>query len=567
MSVSNPWLNPFQRSYNQIKSKLIENLKVNIPELTDFSEGNIFIILISLYAAIAEVLHYYIDNMARETFFSSARRYSSLMKHAKLVDYHIHAGIPSTVDVLIYRSNNQPIESDVSIPLGTLFNDSKGNQWLSTKAIVWKKGSYGIKIPLEQKQLISDVNLGLIPGDNSYIELNNLGSGLYYVEGSMNLTISGITWQLVETFAYSGPNDLHFKVELNENRVPCIVFGDGINGKLPDINSNVVASYYVTYGLNGNIDVNSITTLPSNITQAISDAACSNPYKSSGGSNYETFDQMRFRIPLSIKTLGVAITKDDYEALVRTVPGVDKSYVNYICGKYLEIYITPDGGGVASQALIDKALLKVLSKKVITTSIKILPVNTVDVYLTATITGKKSYQASDISNQVKKALIDEYGYSNSEIGKPIRISDLYSIMDSLSMVDYLSIDKLFIKPFPSKVGNTLVDLNISYFNIEKVNNSVKYIITCTSQNSFSIRDPKNVKIISTITLGSIANIEDTSNNNHFSLTINNPTSGSYNVNDSWILELIPNDKDQVVSSVVLPVFQSDNIILNINEVV
>lgn len=567
MSVSNPWLNPFQRSYNQIKSKLIENLKVQIPEITDFSEGNIFVILISLFAAIAEVLHYYIDNMARETFFTSARRYSSLIKHAKLVDYHSHSGIPSTVDVLIYRSNNQPVNSDINIPLGTLFTDSGGHEWLSTKTVVWKKGSYGVNIPLEQKQVVNSVNLGMIPGDNSYIELNNIESGLYYVEGSMNLSISDTTWQLVETFAYSGPNDLHFKVELNEKRIPCIVFGDGINGKLPNVGSNVVASYSVTYGLSGNIDVNSITTLPSSITKAISDAVCSNPYKSSGGSNYETYDQMKFRVPLSIKTLGVAITKDDYTDLVRTVPGVDKAYVNYICGKYLEIYITPDGGGVASQALIDKALLKVLSKKVITTSIKILPVNTVDIYLTATVTGKKSYQASDISYQIKKALIDEYGYANSEIGKPIRISDLYSLMDNLSMVDYLSIDKLFIKPFPTKIGNTLVDLNISYFNIDQVTNTVKYIVTYMGNNTFSIRDPKSTNILSYIKIGSSTNVRDANNNNSFSITIANPTSGSYNTNDSWLLELIPNDKDQVVSSIVLPIFQSDNIILNINEVV
>lgn len=567
MSVSNPWLNPFQRSYDQIKSKLIENLKVQIPEITDFSEGNIFIILISLYAAIAEVLHYYIDNTARETFFTSARRYSSLIRHAKLVDYHSHAGIPSTVDVLIYRSNNQPVNSDISIPLGTLFTDNNGHEWLSTKAIVWKKGSYGVSIPLEQKQAVNNVNLGLIPGDNSYIELNNIESGLYYVEGSMTLTISGNTWQLVETFAYSGPKDRHFKVELNENRVPCIVFGDGVNGSLPNAGASVTASYYVTYGINGNIDVNNITTLPSSITKAISDAVCSNQYKSSGGSNYETYDQMKFRVPLSIKTLGVAITKDDYESLVRTVPGVDKAYVNYVCGKYLEIYITPDGGGVASQALIDKALLKVLSKKVITTSIKILPVNTVDIYITATVTGRKSYQASDISNQIKKALIDEYGYSNSEIGKPIRISDLYSLMDNLSMVDYLSIDKLFIKPFPTKIGNTLVDLNITYFNITEVNTTIKYIVTYLGNSSFSIRDPKSTTILSTIKLGTSTNISDNINNNNFSITVSNPTSGSYNTNDSWLLELIPNDKDQVVSSVVLPIFQSNNIILNINEVV
>lgn len=567
MSVSNPWLNPFQRSYGQIKEKLIENLKVQVPEITDFSEGNIFILIISIFAAIAEVLHYYIDNMARETFFTSARRYTSLVKHAKLVDYHQHAGIPSMVDVLISRKDNTPIDTDINIPIGTVFTDNSGNQWLSTKAVTWLKGTYGVNIPLEQKQLVSEITLGLVPGKNTYIELTNIDSGLYYVEGSMTLTVSGIIWELVSTFAYSTPYSRHFKVELNENRVPCIVFGDGVNGKIPITGAVLVCSYYVTKGENGNIDEGNITSLPSVITDSVSNAVCSNTNSSVGGSNYETFDQMKFRVPLSIKTLGVAITKEDYENIAMMIPGVDKAYVNYICGKYLEIYISPTGGGIAPQALIDKVLLNILSKKVITTTIKVLPVSIIDIYITANITGRKSFQTSDISNQVKKALIDNYGYENAEIGRPVRLSDVYAIIDNLSMVDYLSIENIFIKPYPSKIGSTLSELNISYFNISLVSNKIQYIIKYTGDNNFDIYTTKDIQPIKSITLGTSTLIDDTKNDNHFSLTISEPKSGSYVINNSWVMWLYKNNMDQEPDSISLPIFRSDNIFLNIQETV
>ena len=58
MSTSNNWLNPYQRSFNNIKAKLISELRLQIPEITDYSEGNIFVIIISIFAAIAEVIHY-----------------------------------------------------------------------------------------------------------------------------------------------------------------------------------------------------------------------------------------------------------------------------------------------------------------------------------------------------------------------------------------------------------------------------------------------------------------------------------------------------------------------------
>ena len=79
--LKNPWLDVFSRSYQSIKSQLVQNMRTKLPEVTDYSEGNIFIILLSMWSSVAEVIHYYLDNMARETFFISARRYSSLVKH------------------------------------------------------------------------------------------------------------------------------------------------------------------------------------------------------------------------------------------------------------------------------------------------------------------------------------------------------------------------------------------------------------------------------------------------------------------------------------------------------
>ena len=113
MSVTNPWLTPYQRSYQQIKAKLIDDLKnIKGPSgetlITDYSEGNLLIMIISLFSAIAEVIHYYIDNMSRETFFGTARRFDSLVKHGELVDYHAHGAVAPTVDVVISR----PLTSD-----------------------------------------------------------------------------------------------------------------------------------------------------------------------------------------------------------------------------------------------------------------------------------------------------------------------------------------------------------------------------------------------------------------------------------------------------------------------
>ena len=143
MGITNKWLNPYQRSYQQIKAKLIESL-TNIKDkdgnvlVTDYSEGNILIIILSLFAAIAEVLHYYIDNMARESFLPTARKYSSVVKHGALVDYHARGAIAASVDLVVSRDvSGDSIGAKLTIPSGTLFTDSNGNKWLSSRDVTW----------------------------------------------------------------------------------------------------------------------------------------------------------------------------------------------------------------------------------------------------------------------------------------------------------------------------------------------------------------------------------------------------------------------------------------------
>lgn len=151
--ITNKWLNPYQRSFQQIKAKLIESLttikdKNGQTLITDYSEGNILIIILSLFAAIAEVLHYYIDNVGRESFLSTARRYDSVVKHGLLVDYHPRGAVAASVDVILTRDlTGSNIASRLTIPKETLFTDVNGNSWLSARDVTWYANVTTCKIP------------------------------------------------------------------------------------------------------------------------------------------------------------------------------------------------------------------------------------------------------------------------------------------------------------------------------------------------------------------------------------------------------------------------------------
>lgn len=573
MGITNKWLNPYQRSYQQIKAKLVESLMgLKDPQgqklITDYSEGNILIIILSLFAAIAEVLHYYVDNMARETFLSTARRYDSVVKHGALVDYHARAAIAATVDVILSRSiTGNSIGAKLTILHGTLFTDSSGNSWLSARDVIWYSNVTTCKVPIIQHEryTASALNNMVIPtGDRVILNLGTLPNGKYYEQGSMSLQIGGETWVLVDTFAKSKPTDKHFMVSVDEALNPYIMFGDGTFGKKPAAGAKITnVVFYLTNGTQGNVKSNTITSVPSVISSSITDATVSNAYDAGGGSNYENFTMLKEHIPLSVKTLGVAITKEDFESLAMLVDGVNKAKADYECGRKLTIYISPDGGAVASSELINRVYNLLSQRAPMTTWLKVKSAGKVQIILEMDVTGKKSYKTAEIQTQILTALYNAYSPEQAQIGGSVRVSDIYALIDNLSTVDYLHLTKFYIKPWPTTIyGNK--ELNLGQFKLNKAKGSMTYYITFNSSTTFIVRSVSK-GYVTTGSVGSSIQIIDKANGFDFSLDIQN---NSYQSGYRYSITVSEPNHDYEDPGFNLPVFENaSQLTLTVNEIV
>lgn len=573
MGITNKWLNPYQRSYQQIKAKLVESLmglkdKDGQKLITDYSEGNILIIILSLFAAIAEVLHYYVDNMARETFLSTARRYDSVVKHGALVDYHARAAIAATVDVILSRSiTGNSIGAKLTIPQGTLFTDQSGNSWLSARDVTWYSNVTTCRVPIIQheKYTTSALNNMVIPtGDRVQLNLGTLPNGKYYEHGSMSLQIGGESWVLVETFAKSKPTDKHFMVSVDESLNPYIMFGDGTFGKKPAAGAKITnVVFYLTNGSQGNVKSNTITSVPSVISSSITDATVSNAYDAGGGSNYENFTMLKEHIPLSVKTLGVAITKEDFESLAMLVDGVNKAKADYECGRKLTVYISPDGGAVASSELISRVYNLLSQRAPMTTWLKVKSAGKVQIILEMDVTGKKSYKTAEIQTQILTALYNAYSPEQAEIGGSVRVSDIYALIDNLSTVDYLHLTKFYIKPWPTTIyGNK--ELALGQFKLNKATGSMTYFITFNSSTTFTVRSVSN-DYVATGSVGGSLQVVDKANGFDFSLDIQN---NSYQSGYRYSITVSEPNHDYEDPGFNLPVFENaSQLTLTVNEIV
>lgn len=498
MKLSNPWLGPLQRSYQSIKGKLLEELqKIKKPDgsplITDVSEGNILVLMLSYFAGIGEVIHFYIDNMARETFFSTARRYDSLVKHGTLVDYHPKLATPAQCDVVFTRdiqSSAQPL----TISRGMVVSDAQGNSWESLISLTMPAGTSQIKVPFIQRVLQGTIRAQVteVSANNRILNLPTPSKGFYANGGIGSISITGETYvyKPVETFAYSKSDDPVFILTKDEGGNPYVQFGDGKFGALPKKYQVASFSAYVTMGAEGNIPPNSI----SGIYQGCSYSNMA----ASGGTNYESFNDLKRRVPLSVKTLGVAVTKQDYVDLALQIPEVAQAAAEYICGRKLNIYIAFYGDQPGEPSgLIQQVKTQLELHSPMNTWLNVLAATRSKMVLDIDVVGNPSYKASDIRNAIVEALQGAYPASGP-IGGKVRLSDIYALIDNQAPIDYLNIRKFYVMPWPKAIfGNA--QLFVSDLTIRTITQeSIKYIVEFIDPTRFKIYPYHNITTFSSI---------------------------------------------------------------------
>jgi predicted phage baseplate assembly protein len=126
-----------------------------------------------------------------------------------------------------------------------------------------------------------------------------------------------------------------------------ILFGDGVEGStLPTGNNNVRATYRIGSGLAGNVAAGSITTL---MDRPLGVSGVNNPQAATGGQNAQSVDDIRDNAPLSVLTLGRAVSVTDYQNFARSFAGIAKAHAIWIPsgpGRGVFVTVAAAGGSV-----------------------------------------------------------------------------------------------------------------------------------------------------------------------------------------------------------------------------
>lgn len=99
--VDEPEINYLAKDYASFRQLVLDRLALKMPGWTERHIPDIGISIVEMMAYMGDYLSYYQDAVATEAYLNTARLRTSVRRHARLVDYHMHEGCNSRAWVCI----------------------------------------------------------------------------------------------------------------------------------------------------------------------------------------------------------------------------------------------------------------------------------------------------------------------------------------------------------------------------------------------------------------------------------------------------------------------------------
>jgi baseplate J-like protein len=213
-----------------------------------------------------------------------------------------------------------------------------------------------------------NANVGLATAGSSVSEIMGSGSAatpnqsfnlkqmpLTYVQAAtptgrqstLEVTANGVAWAETPTLYEQEPSQQVFSVLNQPGGRTTVEFGDGVEGAtLPTGQNNVQARYRVGSGVSGNVAAGAITTL---MDRPLGVSGVTNPQAATGGQDAQSVNDLQANAPLSVLTLGRAVSIADYQNFAATFAGIAKASAIWVpSGPGRGVFLTIAAAGGAA---------------------------------------------------------------------------------------------------------------------------------------------------------------------------------------------------------------------------
>ena len=457
------------RDYGSFLQSMRELIPYKLPEWKDFeSEADFGNVLLQLFAHMGDILSYYQDRIATESFLSTAQSRRSIVHHLKLIGYRLATASPASTTLKI--SVPDTCDKTITIEKGDAFATKSQKdkpsirfEYTQEKLLIIdfskqpkdpqdQKRIYFDGVPVEEGRLIKDEILGGSDGTPNQIFklaypeliLRSLGKGQDIQKDIFLIVKIGETidkWNLQETLAFSRDQQKNYVIEIDEDDRATVVFGDGDFGAIPPKGSVIKATYRVGGGSHGNFPKDSITTIVNAPKLAMLGAKVTNEDPATGGADRESIEHAVLHAPHVFRSRKRAVTAEDYKALALDLRGVGRVRAEAAGFNTVKLYVAPEGGGYVSDVLERDLLVHFEDKRPISTIIEVKDVDYVNIYVTATVDIERYYSREDIKEKVIRAGRSLLVFENVDFGQTIYLSKFYEAIEAIDVVRGVNIEE------------------------------------------------------------------------------------------------------------------------------
>jgi hypothetical protein len=457
------------RDYLSIRQDLLDRASSLIPEWTNRNSSDFGVVLVDLWAYLGDILHYYVDRAAAETYLGTAINTSSVMALANLFDYR-PSYQTAAVGYVTLSATTPNHSNTIIIPANTGFvapaTDNEPLVYYTSTA----SASMGASIP----SAVIQVAEGKYVGNESPIQAvtrNTYSNGtasqrfnlrfanaipssivVYVAEGvSSNSVVSNIQYFYTSDLSLSSTNSKVFGIEIASDGVAQIVFGNGANGKIPNNRAEVIVSYRYGQGSAGNLSSGRITAFESG--NSITGVSITSSGTATGGTDSESLESMKTNIPLTFRTQNRAVSLQDFKDLALRVPQVIKATCEVVAGSSapteILVYGLPDQSEYLTNAdvsipvpsFIKEGIVEYFEPRTLVgASVGAANSVTLDaVKLTASIYVAETAVAYWVKEAVQDAIDTFFLFDNVSFGQTLSIGAFYKAIQSIEGVDYVII--------------------------------------------------------------------------------------------------------------------------------
>jgi hypothetical protein len=455
------------RDYASFRKALIDLIPAKLPEWTDRSEADFGIVLIELFAYMADILSYYQDRIANEAFLATAQERRSVIQHLRLIGYEMAPAAPASARLSIVVANNST--GIVEVRAGDQFSTPSTPvrksvlfEYTDAKPLIIDLGGLtagsAVKpdgtpdpnfkiaadaIPVKEgRSMVNDV-AGTSDGTpNQRFRLVQPR----VLRGSLQITVQtsppSAPWNLRSTLAFSRAADRDFTAEIDENDVTTVRFGDGQYGQIPPVSAAILATYRTGGGEGGNVGAGQITSINKSPQLQLLGAKVFNRLPASGGAERESIEQAVKFAPTVFTSMQRAVTAQDYVAQAKLFPGVSKARAEATNWNEVQLFVAPTGSGELPNDILKRDLLSYFEdKRMLTSSVRIENPDYVRILVTVSVAVRPVFRNDEVLADVRTTVAALFDFNAVDFGETLYLGNTYQALEARPGVDHVFVSR------------------------------------------------------------------------------------------------------------------------------